>query len=120
MFSRHHSTLALIALLAALPLAAQTPLNFSVYAGSPPSAGPDDGSGASARFAFDFTTYIVVDSAGNAFLTDPATHIFICGLKGMEAGVEAAMADIARSHGADWAKLKPEMRSGGRYHVETY
>ena len=54
------------------------------------------------------------------FLTDPATHIFICGLKGMEAGVEAAMADIARSHGADWAKLKPEMRSGGRYHVETY
>jgi benzoyl-CoA 2,3-dioxygenase component A len=50
----------------------------------------------------------------------PATHIFICGLKGMEAGVDAALAEIASVHGLDWASLKPTMRGEGRYHVETY
>ena len=49
-----------------------------------------------------------------------ATHIFICGLKGMEAGVDEALADVCRQHGLDWAALKPAMRTGGRYHVETY
>ena len=53
-------------------------------------------------------------------LSDPATHIFICGLKGMETGVEEALADIARMAGLDWAAIKPVMRAGGRYHVETY
>ena len=48
------------------------------------------------------------------------THIFICGLKGMEAGVEEALSDICRKNGLDWAKLKPEMRGQGRFHVETY
>ena len=53
-------------------------------------------------------------------LADPATHIFICGLKGMEAGVEEALADICRARGLEWATIKPDMRSQGRYHVETY
>ncbi len=53
-------------------------------------------------------------------LASEATHIYICGLKGMEAGVEEAFADIARKHGLDWAAIKPVMRQGGRYHVETY
>jgi len=53
-------------------------------------------------------------------LGSAATHVFICGLKGMEAGVEEALADVCRKHGLDWAKLKPEMRGQGRYHVETY
>jgi benzoyl-CoA 2,3-epoxidase subunit A len=53
-------------------------------------------------------------------LASPATHIFICGLKGMEAGVEEALADVCRKTNQDWAKLKPEMRTSGRYHVETY
>ena len=53
-------------------------------------------------------------------LTDPATHIFICGLKGMEAGVEEALADVCRANGEDWSRIKPEMRGSGRYHVETY
>ena len=74
MLSRRYFAAALFALFSAPPLAAQTPLNFSVYAGSTPSSGPDDGPGASARFSFDFTTFIVVDSAGNAFLSDPANH----------------------------------------------
>jgi benzoyl-CoA 2,3-epoxidase subunit A len=49
-----------------------------------------------------------------------ATHMFICGLKGMEAGVEEALADICRANGMDWKALKPQMRREGRYHVETY
>ena len=55
-----------------------------------------------------------------ALLAQDATHIFICGLKGMEAGVEEALADVCRKHGLDWAALKPVMRESGRYHVETY
>jgi benzoyl-CoA 2,3-epoxidase subunit A len=55
-----------------------------------------------------------------ALLKDPNTHMYICGLKDMEAGVEEALADIARKHGMEWAALKPAMRSSGRYHVETY
>ncbi len=53
-------------------------------------------------------------------LKSEKTHIFICGLKGMENGVDEALADICRGNGMDWSKLKPEMRGNGRYHVETY
>ncbi len=53
-------------------------------------------------------------------LRDPRTHIFICGLKGMEAGVDEALADISRGAGIDWSAAKSEMRGSGRYHVETY
>lgn len=53
-------------------------------------------------------------------LRDERTHIFICGLKGMENGVDEALSDICREHGMSWSDLKPEMRSSGRYHVETY
>ena len=60
-----------------------------------------------------------------SLLASPQTHMFICGLKGMETGVEEALADICRKHGPalglpDWTKLKPEMRGQGRFHVETY
>ncbi len=55
-----------------------------------------------------------------ALLASPQTHIFICGLKGMESGVDEAIADICRKSGLDWSRLKPEMRGQGRLHVETY
>jgi benzoyl-CoA 2,3-dioxygenase component A len=48
---------------------------------------------------------------------EPSTHIFICGLKGMEEGVDAALAAIAGLAGRDWATLKAEMRESGRYRV---
>jgi benzoyl-CoA 2,3-dioxygenase component A len=53
-------------------------------------------------------------------LTDPAAHIYICGLKAMEAGVESAFAEIAERAGLDWGALRETMREAGRYHVETY
>ncbi|MBV9077248.1 MAG: benzoyl-CoA oxygenase, partial [Methylobacteriaceae bacterium] len=50
----------------------------------------------------------------------PETHVYICGLKGMEAGVDEAFADVCRAAALDWTALKAEMRGSGRYHVETY
>jgi benzoyl-CoA 2,3-dioxygenase component A len=47
-------------------------------------------------------------------------HVFICGLKGMEQGVDEALGSICRDNGLDWGALKPQMRASGRYHVETY
>ena len=55
-----------------------------------------------------------------ALLASPATHVYICGLKGMEAGVEEALSDACRKWSLEWSKLKPEMRASGRYHIETY
>jgi benzoyl-CoA 2,3-dioxygenase component A len=53
-------------------------------------------------------------------LSSDGTHVYICGLKGMEAGVDEAFADICRGGGIDWSALRGEMRGAGRYHVETY
>lgn len=53
-------------------------------------------------------------------LGDANTHVYICGLKGMETGVDEAFADACRGASVDWAALKIAMRDNGRYHVETY
>lgn len=53
-------------------------------------------------------------------LNDRHTHIYVCGLKAMESGVEEAFADIARGAGLNWPQLRETMREDGRYHVETY
>jgi benzoyl-CoA 2,3-epoxidase subunit A len=55
-----------------------------------------------------------------ALLKNARTHVYICGLKDMEHGVEDAFVDICRAHGLDWKELKLPMRTAGRYHVETY
>ena len=55
-----------------------------------------------------------------ALLRDEKTHVYICGLKGMETGVDEAFADACRAASIDWSSLKPGMRESGRYHVETY
>lgn len=51
-------------------------------------------------------------------IADPKTHIYVCGLRGMEEGVERAFAEIAGD--AVWPGLRDAMRDEGRYHVETY
>jgi benzoyl-CoA 2,3-epoxidase subunit A len=58
------------------------------------------------------------DVAG--LLNSDETYVYICGLKGMEAGVDAAFADVCRERGIDWSDLVQRMRHSGRYHVETY
>jgi benzoyl-CoA 2,3-dioxygenase component A len=59
------------------------------------------------------------EEVGN-LLREPSTYVYICGLKGMETGVDEAFSDVCRRAGADWPSLKTEMRVAGRYHVETY
>lgn len=53
-------------------------------------------------------------------LRDPNGYVYVCGLKGMEAGVEDALTDITKDAGLDWQALRDQMRAAGRYHVETY
>ena len=53
-------------------------------------------------------------------LQDHNTHIYICGLKQMEQGVDDAFAKIAESISLSWDELKNSLRESGRYHVETY
>lgn len=53
-------------------------------------------------------------------LRDSGTHVYICGLRGMETGVDEAFADTCRASSIDWSDLKRTMRESGRYHVETY
>ena len=53
-------------------------------------------------------------------IADAKTHIYICGLKGMEVGVDHAFANIAESAGISWNATRDAMREDGRYHVETY
>jgi benzoyl-CoA 2,3-dioxygenase component A len=53
-------------------------------------------------------------------LGDANTYVYICGLRGMEDGVERAFTSIAESIGQQWVALRDTMRGEGRYHVETY
>ncbi len=53
-------------------------------------------------------------------IIDPNVHIYICGLRGMEEGVEQAFSSIAESAGQSWSSMRDAMRDEGRYHVETY
>ena len=55
-----------------------------------------------------------------ARLSDDITHLYVCGLKAMEDGVEQALDDVARQHGLVWQDIRARMREEGRYHVETY
>ncbi len=63
---------------------------------------------------------MVEQDAVAELLADSNTHIYICGLRGMEEGVEKAFSNIAESMGQPWRALRDTMRREGRYHVETY
>jgi benzoyl-CoA 2,3-dioxygenase component A len=53
-------------------------------------------------------------------LNDANCYIYLCGLKGMEKGVDEAFRDVCRQHGGDWDTLLPQLREKSRYHIETY
>ena len=53
-------------------------------------------------------------------LRRPATHVYLCGLKGLEAGVDEAFTAIGLGGGFDWPALRSAMRDEGRFHAETY
>jgi benzoyl-CoA 2,3-dioxygenase component A len=53
-------------------------------------------------------------------LKSPHTHVYLCGLRGMESGVEEAFSTICANALVEWPTLRSSMRASGRYHVETY
>lgn len=48
------------------------------------------------------------------------SFVYVCGLKGMEAGVLQALADACTVAGMDWPSLHARYVQEGRFHVETY
>ena len=55
-----------------------------------------------------------------SLLQDPQTHIYVCGLKAMEAGVLQALQAIAVGAGLDWAAVAATLKQEGRLQLETY
>ena len=55
-----------------------------------------------------------------AMIEDPKTHVYMCGLRGMEPGIDEAMTAAAAAKGIDWSELRPQLKKADRWHVETY
>jgi len=55
-----------------------------------------------------------------AMIEDPKTHVYMCGLRGMEPGIDEAMTAAATAQGLDWSELRPQLKKADRWHVETY
>ncbi len=50
----------------------------------------------------------------------PETAVYICGIKGMEVGIEAALDEMAQAVGVDWVQLREQKREAERWRVEVY
>ena len=64
----------------------------------------------------------VLEHADEIFsmIEDSKTHVYMCGLRGMEPGIDEAMTAAASSKGLDWSELRPQLKKADRWHVETY
>lgn len=54
------------------------------------------------------------------FLADPKCYVYLCGLKGMEAGVLEAFSQACADAGLDWSVMRQDMEAKCRLHIETY
>ena len=55
-----------------------------------------------------------------SLMQKPNTHTYICGLKGMEDGIDSALTAAAEKNGVTWSEYQRQMKKAGRWHVETY
>jgi ferredoxin--NADP+ reductase len=55
-----------------------------------------------------------------AMIENPKTHVYMCGLRGMEPGIDEAMTTAATAKGINWSELRPVLKKAERWHVETY
>jgi len=55
-----------------------------------------------------------------ALMQKPNTHIYMCGLKGMESGMAECFSPIATKNGLVWEDFAKQMKKDKRYHVEVY
>ncbi len=64
----------------------------------------------------------VAEHAGRIWelMQKPNTHTYMCGLKGMEDGIDAALSAEAAKHGVNWDDFRKQMKKEERWHVETY
>ncbi|MFM7675037.1 MAG: phycobilisome linker polypeptide [Synechococcus sp.] len=64
----------------------------------------------------------VLEHADEIFsmIEDPKTHVYMCGLRGMEPGIDEAMTTAAAAKGIEWGELRPQLKKAERWHVETY
>ncbi|AKG24236.1 ferredoxin--NADP reductase [Calothrix sp. 336/3] len=53
-------------------------------------------------------------------IKEEKTHTYICGLRGMEEGIDAALTTAAGKEGVVWSDYQKELKKAGRWHVETY
>ena len=53
-------------------------------------------------------------------MQNPKTHTYICGLKGMEGGIDEALRGAAAKHDVNWDEYRKAMKKQHRWHVETY
>ncbi len=53
-------------------------------------------------------------------IQNPKTHTYICGLKGMEGGIDEALSAAAEKNGVNWDEYRKAMKKEHRWHVETY
>ena len=55
-----------------------------------------------------------------SWIEDSRTHVYMCGLRGMEPGIDEAMTAAASAKGLVWSDLRPQLKKAERWHVETY
>ncbi|KAG6544462.1 hypothetical protein Mapa_014100 [Marchantia paleacea] len=48
------------------------------------------------------------------------TFVYMCGLKGMEKGIDDIMVSLAARDGIDWAEYKKTLKKGEQWNVEVY
>ncbi|XGB40108.1 MAG: FAD-binding oxidoreductase [Cyanobacteria bacterium LVE1205-1] len=53
-------------------------------------------------------------------LQKPNTHTYICGLKGMEGGIDEGMSTAAAKFDVNWSEYQRQLKRQERWHVETY
>ena len=53
-------------------------------------------------------------------IQEEKTHTYICGLRGMEDGIDAALTQAAAKDGVDWSAYQKDLKRAHRWHVETY
>jgi ferredoxin--NADP+ reductase len=53
-------------------------------------------------------------------LIKEGAHTYICGLRGMEEGIDAALSAAAAKEGVVWSDYQKSLKKAGFWHVETY
>ncbi|XLT10190.1 hypothetical protein HN51_055983, partial [Arachis hypogaea] len=48
------------------------------------------------------------------------TFVYMCGLKGMEKGIDDIMVSLAARDGIDWTEYKRQLKKAEQWNVEVY